>query len=140
MKALFLASKLPTKIFYIPKWIRPDMSRPVTVQYVVPFSVGLLVSGSVLIGLSLYNFYVNALFGLEGWWFYLVVAGLILAITGFFYLYGYMKRVSKFKKLIAEKSKKEFVVNLDELEYTAWRLPKKYEDQVRDKKKEFGVK
>ncbi len=116
------------------------MSRPVTVQYVVPFSVGLLVIGSVLIGLSLYNFYVNALFGLEGWWFYLIVAGLIIAIAGFFYLYGYLKRVSKFKKLIAEKSKKEFIVNLDELEYTAWRLPKKYEDLVRDKKKEFGVK
>jgi hypothetical protein len=140
MKALFPTFNMHPKIIYIPKWIRPGMSRPVTVQYVVPFSVGLLVSGSVLIGLSLYNFYVNALFGLEGWWFYLVVAGLILAIAGFFYLYGYLNRVNKFKKLIAEKSKKEFVVNLDELEYTAWRLPKKYEDMVRDKKKEFGVK
>jgi hypothetical protein len=94
----------------------------------------------VLIGLSLYSFYFEDLFGLEGWWYYIIVVGLIMAVAGFFYLYSYMKRVSKFKKLIAEKSKKEFVINLDELEYTAWRLPKQFEDQVRDKKKEFGVK
>lgn len=132
--------KIPTKIIYIPNSIRLGMSRPVTVQYVVPFSIGLLMGGSVLIGLSLYSYYIEDLFNLGGWWFWVILAGLIMAIAGFFYLYGYLNRVRKFKKLIAEKSKKEFVVNLDELEYTAWRLPKKYEDLVRDKKKEFGVK
>lgn len=94
----------------------------------------------MLTGISLYSLYYDDLFNLEGWWYYVVVAGIIMALAGFAYLYSYLKRVSKFKKLIAEKSKKEFTTNLDELEYTAWRLPKKFEDQVAEKKMEFGVK
>ena len=116
------------------------MSRPITVQYVVPISIAFLVVGLVLTGMAIYNFYDHDLFGLEGWWFYLGAIGIIMALIGFFYLYSYLQRVRKFKRLIAEKSKKEFVTNLDELEYTAWRLPKSFEDKVAEKKKEFGVK
>ncbi len=138
---LHLASIPATKIFYTKNSLWQDMSRPVTVQYVVPFSISFLVAGLVLTGLSLYDLIEEAdLFGLGGWWFYILIIGIIMALVGFFYLYAYLNRIKKFKKLIAEKSKKEFVTNLDELEYTAWRLPKSYEDKVAEKKKEFGVK
>ncbi len=71
-----------------------------TVQYVVPFSISFLAAGLVITGLSLYDLIEDAdLFGLGGWWFYLLVIGIIMAMVGFFYLYAYLKRVKQVQEI-----------------------------------------
>lgn len=73
------------------------------------------------------------------WAYWMVVVGPIGLVACVWWLYDFRKKTKELAKLIDTPSKAKFVRNLDEIEYLAWSLPQRYEDQVLAKKKEFGL-
>jgi hypothetical protein len=66
--------------------------------------------------------------------------GAILLLIGLIWFWIVAANRRKFNKLMEEKSKAAFVKKLDDVEYLAWRLPMRYEERLKDKKKQFGIK
>jgi len=73
------------------------------------------------------------------WATYLVVAGPIGLVVCLWWLYDYIKKKRDLARLIDTPSRSKFVRNLDDIEYLAWVLPQRFEDQVLEKKKEFRL-
>lgn len=73
------------------------------------------------------------------WVYWLVVIAPIGLIVAVWWLYDYRKKTRELSSLIDTPSKAKFVRNLDDIEYLAWSLPQRFEDQVLDKKKEFKL-
>lgn len=73
------------------------------------------------------------------WVAWLAVIGPIAFIICVWWLYDYLKKTKELAQLIDTPSKAKFVRNLDEVEYLAWSLPQRYEDEVLAKKKEFKL-
>jgi type II secretory pathway component PulF len=73
------------------------------------------------------------------WVTWLVVAGPIGLIICVWWFYDYVKKTRKLAKLIDTPSKAKFVRNLDDIEYLAWSLPQRFEDEVIAKKKELKI-
>jgi H+/Cl- antiporter ClcA len=73
------------------------------------------------------------------WVYWLLIAGPIGLTVCIWWIYDFMSKTRKLAKLIETPSKAKFVRNLDDIEYLAWSLPQRYEDQVLGKKKEFGL-
>jgi len=74
---------------------------------------------------------------LGDWATWVVVVAPIGLIVCIWWLYDYVRKTRELSDLIDTPSKAKFVRNLDEIEYLAWSLPKKFEDKVLEKKKEF---
>jgi hypothetical protein len=77
-------------------------------------------------------------FGSWASWLF-VIGPLFLAGAGW-WLYDYVKKSRSLTRLLATPSKAKFVRNLDEIEYLAWSLPRRYEVQVFEKKRQFNLK
>lgn len=73
------------------------------------------------------------------WDYWMVVVGPIGLIACIWWLYDYVKKTRDLAKLIDTPSRAKFVRNLDDIEYLAWSLPQRFENQVLAKKKEFGM-
>jgi len=73
------------------------------------------------------------------WDYWLVVIGPIGLVVAIWWLYDFFKKTRKLASLIGTPSKAKFVRNLDDIEYLAWSLPQRFEDEVLKKEKEFGV-
>lgn len=73
------------------------------------------------------------------WASWLVVVGPLGLIVAVWWLYDFVKKSRKLTALMKTPSKAKFVRNLDDIEYLAWSLPQRFEDQVLKKKKDFGV-
>lgn len=116
------------------------MARPFYVENAVPVAGTFTVLGVIGMILSIIDFTNKAMFDIGGWGFYLIALAFISILIGVFMLWGYIKKVRHFKKLMTVKSKKELLAIMDDLGYTAWRLPLKYDKLVADKKKEFDIK
>ena len=76
---------------------------------------------------------------LGDWATWAVIIAPIGLIACVWWLYDYVKKTRELAKLIDTPSKAKFVRNMDDIEYLAWVLPKRYENQVIDKKKEFKL-
>jgi hypothetical protein len=74
------------------------------------------------------------------WAYWLIVGGPLLLVGGGWWIYDYVKKTRSLRRLIATPSKAKFVRNLDEIEYLAWSLPRRFEVQVFEKKREFNLK
>lgn len=116
------------------------MSKPFTVQHVMPLSLACLVVGAIMTVVGALALWKSYLGGLNSWGFWIALIGGIVLLVGIVWFGTYRANVKKFNKLMEEKSKAAFVKNLDDIEYLAWRLPLSYEDRLRAKKKDFGVK
>ncbi|OPX58965.1 MAG: hypothetical protein A4E29_01411 [Methanomassiliicoccales archaeon PtaB.Bin134] len=115
------------------------MSKPVTVEWGLEISAVMTVSAVVLLLIGLSDV-LEWWFDLGGWGFYLGAVGILLLIVGVIWFASILNRIKRFKVLMLEKSKAAFVRSLDDLEYTAWRLPSKYDSMVMEKKREMGVR
>jgi hypothetical protein len=62
--------------------------------------------------------------------------GLIVAI---WWLYDYVQKVRKLGRLMDTSSRAKFVRNMDDIEYLAWVLPRRFEKHVLEKKREFKL-
>ncbi len=101
------------------------------VEYLVPLSLSVLIVGILLTVYGLIK-------GTNGsWW---VVLGIIVLLIGLLWFVNYLRHIKKFNRLMAEKSKAAFVSTLKDIKFLTDRMPMKYEDAFRDKKKDFGIK
>lgn len=73
------------------------------------------------------------------WAYWGVVVGPLGLVIAIWWLYDYIKKAKKLDGLIATPSKAKFVRNLDDIEYLAWALPRRFEKRVLEKKREFGL-
>ena len=73
------------------------------------------------------------------WAIYLVVAAPIGLVVCVWWFYDYVKKTRELAELIDTPSKAKFVRNLDDIEYLAWNLPQRYENEVLTKKREFKI-
>lgn len=74
------------------------------------------------------------------WAYWLIVIGPLLLIGAVWWLYDYIKKSRSLARLIAIPSKAKFVKNLDEIEYLAWSLPRRFETKVFEMKRRFNIK
>ena len=73
------------------------------------------------------------------WVAYLVVIGPIGLIVCLWWLYDYVRKKKELAELIDTPSRAKFVRNLDDIEYLAWVLPKRFEEKVLEKKRELKL-
>lgn len=115
------------------------MSKPINVERGLEISFLLTVLSAVLLFIGISDA-LDWMVDLGGWGFYAGAAGVIGVIVGVIWMVSIFQRINKFKVMMEEKSKAVFVRSLDDLEYTAWRLPSKYDELLAKKKREMGVK
>jgi hypothetical protein len=132
------------KVIYVPKSPLTEYRLELS-SFLCAISVFLTLVG--VTGVFLKDGLPSYLFALEelaapfgSWVYWLVVAGPLLLVGGGWWLYDYFKKSRSFVRLIATPSKAKFVRNLDEIEYLAWSLPRRYEERVFEKKRQFNIK
>ena len=95
----------------------------------------------LLDGLPSYLFVLQELaepFGSWTYWF--LVGGPLLLVGAAWWLYDYFKKTRSLARLVATPSRAKFVRNIDEIEYLAWSLPRRFEERVLEKKRRFNLK
>lgn len=115
------------------------MAKPFAVERSMELSVLTTLVGIVLAVAGLVDL-TDGTAGLGSWSFWTLIAGLIVFAFGIYWLAGYLRNVRDFKALMVEQSKANFIKNLDDVEYLAWKLPSRYEDELVEKKKRFGLR
>jgi len=73
------------------------------------------------------------------WVTWIAVIAPIGLVVCLWWLYDYIKKVRKLAGLMDNSSRAKFVRNMDDIEYLAWVLPRRFEKQVLDKKREFKL-
>lgn len=73
------------------------------------------------------------------WVTWIAVIAPIGLVVCLWWLYDYIKKVRKLVGLMDTSSRAKFVRNMDDIEYLAWVLPRRFEKQVLDKKREFKL-
>ncbi len=121
----------------IPLLFNLGMAKPFYVENEGFISFTLTIIGVVLFLVSLMAVLGADFLGLGGWDFWIGAIGAIILFVGGIWLIAHLLKLKEFKKLINVQGKKALMQNLDELEYTAWRLPEKYDKLVAEKKKEY---
>ncbi len=119
--------------------IRAIMAKPFLTEHAGHLSLSISLVSGFLVAVALADITTGAL-GIGGWSWYLLIAGVIAFAVGIIWLAGHLKTVRDFQAYLEEDSKAAFVRNLDEAEYLAWRLPMKYEEELAEKKRGFGLK
>jgi hypothetical protein len=114
------------------------MPKPFSVERGFEISIGLLVAGAAIILLSVVGSLGNA--GLEDVVLLFMIAGVLFLLIGVLWLTSFLRRINRFHSLLNENSKAVFIKNLDNVEYLAWRLPMRYENELVEKKKEMDLK
>ncbi|MHA2218898.1 MAG: DUF3198 domain-containing protein [Candidatus Hodarchaeales archaeon] len=74
------------------------------------------------------------------WIYWCILIGPVLLIAGGWYFFDNINKRREFKELIATTSKAKFIRNQDNIEFLAWKLTQKHQNQLADKKKEFHIK
>lgn len=77
---------------------------------------------------------------LDGWVYWLALAGALMIIVGGFYMVDNLLKRREFERLMKTDSKARFVKDKDRVEYLAWILTSDHERRLMEKKKEFGMK
>lgn len=85
------------------------------------------------------SFFESFLDPLGTWVDWIAVAAPIGLIVCAWWLYDFVKKTRELSELIDTPSKAKFVRNLDDIEYLAWSLPQRFEDEVLQKKREFKL-
>ncbi|MDD1743142.1 MAG: DUF3198 domain-containing protein [Methanomassiliicoccales archaeon] len=115
------------------------MAKPFAVERAMELSALMTLVGVVLTVISLADITAGTA-GFGGWSYWTVVVGLIIFAFGLFWLAGHLRNVRDFRRLMEEESKAAFIKNMDDVEYLAWKLPTRYEDELMAKKKRLGIK
>ncbi len=115
------------------------MPKPLMTEHAGHLSLSISLVSGFLVAVALADITTGA-FGLGGWSAYILVIGLIAFLVGVIWLAMFLKTVRDFRVYLDQDSKAAFVKDVDEAEYLAWRLPMKYEKELAEKKRHFGMK
>ena len=74
------------------------------------------------------------------WSLYLLIIGLIIFGTGFYYIYTYMSQRRFLLNELNTNKRSEFLKIHGELEESVRKLPSKYKEMLKDKEKELRIK
>lgn len=118
----------------------PRMAKPFLVEKAPIVWIAVSIFGLVLTLLGVFGLIDSSPFGSWGLEYLLLLVGAISVLGGAVLLFGYLLRVRKFHELLSERKKAEFIRNLDDIEYLAWRLPLKFERELVEKKRELGMR
>ena len=121
----------------IPLLFNLGMAKPFFTENEGLVSILLTIVGAVLFLVSLMAVLGADFLGLGGWDFWIGAIGVVILAVGGIWFITHLIKLKDFKRLINVQGKKALMQNLDELEYTAWRLPEKYDKMVAEKKKEY---
>ena len=88
---------------------------------------------------GVFSIFQDLVHSLGGWVYWLSLIGILILVGTLWWDFDYFFKVRKLKKLIDTSSKAKLIKNLDDIEYLAWRLPKKYKKLVAEKKIELKV-
>lgn len=86
--------------------------------------------------LSVFHDLVSA-FG--GWVYWLALVGTIGFLIVLWWAIDFVLKIRKLKELMDTESKAKFIKIMDDVEYIAWRLPKRYKDMVAQKKVDLKI-
>lgn len=114
--------------------------KPLTVERAGVLSSGLTIIGLILVIVGAADLFGNNFKQVGDWGYWALIIGVIVLAIGVLWMLSFRLHVRKFRKLLEEKSKAAFVKKLDDVEYLAWNLPMRYEQELVAKKKEFGIK
>ncbi len=120
--------------------ISPDMTKPFLTERAPMLASLFLIGGAMLSALGIIGLTMTDVLKLGSWDYWLVMVGVPLLLIGVIWLWIYLARVKHFRKELQEKSKANFLKNMDDTEYLAWRLPTKFEKELESKKVEFNIK
>jgi uncharacterized membrane protein len=98
--------------------------------------IGLIICTTGILGII--NFNISDLF-IE-WSPYLLIIGLIIFITGLYYLYSFIKKKNFVIKEIKTKKRSDFIKKHGDLKDTVRYLPSKYKILLKEKEKELKIK
>jgi hypothetical protein len=76
---------------------------------------------------------------LGGWTYWITFIGVVGFLIVLWWVIDYILKVRKLKDLIDTESKAKFIKNMDEIDFIAWRLPKKFKTLVSEKKVELKI-
>jgi hypothetical protein len=116
------------------------MSKPFLTERAPVLASLFLIVGLVLSALGIIGLTSKDILNLGDWDYWLVMVGVPLLLIGIIWLWMYLARVREFHKALQEKSKANFLKDMDETEYMAWRLPMRFEKELETKKAEFNIK
>ncbi len=114
-------------------------------EYIIMFSILVLIIGGILFIMGfLWLFFVDTVkdtfineLGYAN--IYMIVAGLILMVTGAYYLYSFYRKRKFVLEEIQTKKRSEFLKKHKELKSTVKHLPTKYQQMVKDKEAELKI-
>lgn len=128
-----------------------SMANSVLTEYRLELGITLLIASAfatfigilgVFMGRPLSGFWAifqDLIAPLGNWVYWLVILGLLGTIVALWWDLDYFFKVRKLKALSDTSSKAKFIKNLDDIEYLAWRLPKKFRIMVAEKKNELKI-
>lgn len=115
------------------------MPKPFQTERALEIAVGVVLVGVVLTIISLLELTLHNV-GLGNWADWTIVVGLLVFLLGAYLLATFLKLSAQFDRYMKIDSRAEFKKELDEIEYTAWRLPSRYDRRLTKRKEELGMK
>jgi hypothetical protein len=115
------------------------MPKPFLVERAEALSLLFLLGGGFILAVSLASL-TESVIAMGGWAYYTLIIGGILLIIGILWFLKIVAGVRKLHRYLHEPSKAAFQKTLDDVEYLAWTLPSRYENELVEKKKGFGLK
>lgn len=127
------------------------MSDNVLTEYRMEFSITLLILFSLmsLIGIlgavtnnhptGFWSTFQDLVAPFGNWVYWMALAGPIGLMFSLWWVVDFIIKIRKLKDMINTESKAKFIKNQDDIEYIAWRLPKKYKILVARKKVELRI-
>lgn len=108
----------------------------------LPLGIVGTVAGAIFTGISSYAlFYEGSFFvDLGQWWWWVLIISIIVLIAGAYYLGDGIWRRRRFKALVYNKKRSEFIKNEKEIYRLLTGLPKKYKEIADKRKKELKIK
>jgi len=76
----------------------------------------------------------------EGWWWWVLIIAAAVLIAGAYYLGDAIWRRRKFRELVYNNKRSEFLKNEREINRLLSGLPRKYKDTVAERKRELKIK
>ncbi|NYT11602.1 MAG: DUF3198 domain-containing protein [Methanomassiliicoccales archaeon] len=116
------------------------MAKPFLIERAPVVSGLLFILGLALTLVGIAGTFSPDLIDLGGADLVVLIAGILCLLIGLIWIVTFQSRVRKFYNLLSENKKAVFIKNLDEVEYVAWRLPVRYEEELNEKKRKLGIK